>query len=75
MVNDQSSCGYEKPEEVMEFEWLISRPGAVMEIFQKCQQSWKMEIYSKNYILAKVFARNPHPSTFTTGRLLPDGQN
>ena len=33
----QGSCGHGKPGKVMEFEWLISRPGEVMEIFKNVE--------------------------------------
>ena len=40
----------------MEFEWLISRPGEVIEIFENVKSHGKvmeMETYQKNDILAK----------------------
>ena len=42
----QGSCGHGKPGKFMEFEWLISRPGEVIKIFQnvKSHGKWKYTI-------------------------------
>ena len=46
LYNNIDSCGHGKPGKVVEFEWLISRPGEVMKIFKnvKCRGKWKYTI-------------------------------
>ena len=36
----QGSFGHGRLEKVMGFEWLISEPGEVMEMFLRCQKLW-----------------------------------
>ena len=49
----QGSWGHGKPGKVMEFKWLISRPGEVMEIFENVKSHGKWTYTIKNDILAQ----------------------